>query len=116
MSRYNGIYEHFHSYGHGPNKTLESVSMKTSRNMNEATPYLTNQLNWNAISISIAKVKYQDCDGYVNTCGSHVVHKLYRLKNGGINLSTNYNYMKRIKDEFGVNYDIIDAEFVNKWF
>ncbi|MFM7980022.1 MAG: hypothetical protein ACKPKO_11970, partial [Candidatus Fonsibacter sp.] len=26
-------------------------------------------------------VKFQDRDGYVNTCGSHVVHRLYRLKN-----------------------------------
>ena len=29
---------------------------------------------------------------------------------------TYYNYMKHIKDKFGVNYDIIATEFVNKWF
>ena len=61
------------------------------------------------------KVKYQDSDGYANTCGSHVAHKLYRLKKDGMGLHTYYNYMKHIKDEFGVNYDIV-AEFVNKWF
>jgi hypothetical protein len=33
-----------------------------------------------------------------------------------MDLQTYYNYMKHIKDEFGVNYDIIAAEFVNKWF
>ncbi|MFM7979177.1 MAG: hypothetical protein ACKPKO_07660 [Candidatus Fonsibacter sp.] len=33
-------------------------------------------------------VKYQDRDGYANTCGSHVVHKLYRLKNDGVDLHT----------------------------
>ena len=44
------------------------------------------------------------------------MHRLYRLKNDGMDLHTYSNYMKRIKDEFGVNYDIIVAEFVNKWF
>ncbi|MFM7982304.1 MAG: hypothetical protein ACKPKO_23590, partial [Candidatus Fonsibacter sp.] len=48
----------------------------------------------------------QDRDGYVNTCGSHVVHMLYRLKNNGMDLQTYYNNMKNIKDEFGVKSDI----------
>ena len=52
----------------------------------------------------------------MNTCGSHVVHRLYRLKNDGMDLQTYYNYMKDIKDSIGVNYDIIVAEFINKWF
>ena len=40
----------------------------------------------------------------------------YRLKNDGMDLQTYHDYMKYIKDKFGVNYDIIVAEFVNKWF
>ena len=58
----------------------------------------------------------QDRDGYVHTCGSHIAHKLCRLKNDGMDMHTYYNYMKRIRVEFGANYDIIAAEFVNKWF
>ena len=61
-------------------------------------------------------VKYQDRDGYVNTCGSHVVHRLYRLKNDGMDLKTFYEFMKSIKDEFAINYDLVAAEFINKWF
>ncbi|MFM7986464.1 MAG: hypothetical protein ACKPKO_44845 [Candidatus Fonsibacter sp.] len=61
-------------------------------------------------------VRYKDRDGYVNTCGPHVVHRLYRLNDDVINLQTYYNYMQHIKDEFGVNCDIIVAAFVNKWF
>ncbi|MFM7987454.1 MAG: hypothetical protein ACKPKO_49895, partial [Candidatus Fonsibacter sp.] len=38
------------------------------------------------------------------------------LKNDGMDLQTYYNYMKNIKDSIGVNYDIIVAEFINKWF
>ncbi|MFM7985932.1 MAG: hypothetical protein ACKPKO_42115 [Candidatus Fonsibacter sp.] len=48
-------------------------------------------------------VTYQDRDGYVNACGPHVVHRLYRLKNDGMDRQTYYNYMKHIKDEFGYN-------------
>ncbi len=44
------------------------------------------------------------------------MQRLYRLKNDGMDLHTYDNYMKHIKDEFGVNYYIIAAEFVNKWF
>jgi hypothetical protein len=114
LSRYNGIYEHFDSYGNRPDKSLEWVNMKMRRRLDPATPYLTNLLKSKEYMYN--RVKYQDRDGYVNTCGSHVVHKLYRLKNDGMDLRTYYNYMKHIKDEFGVNHDIIAAEFVDKWF
>ena len=44
------------------------------------------------------------------------MHRLYRLKNDGMDLETYYHYMKNIKDSIGVNHDIIVAEFINKWF
>ena len=84
------------------------------RRLNQATPYLSNLLKSKEYIYN--RVKYQDRDGYVNTCGAHVVHRLYRLKNDGMDLQTYHDYMKHIKDEFGVNYDIIAAEFINKWF
>ncbi|MFM7987889.1 MAG: hypothetical protein ACKPKO_52110 [Candidatus Fonsibacter sp.] len=34
----------------------------------------------------------------------------------GMDLQTYHDYTKYIKDEFGVNYDIIVAEFIDKWF
>ena len=51
----------------------------------------------------------------MNTCGSHAVHRLCKLKNDGMDLRTYYNYMQHIKDEFGVNCYRIVADFVNKW-
>ena len=86
------------------------------RRLNEATPYLTNLLNSTQYIYIYNNDTYQDRGGYANTYGSHFVHKLYRLKNDGMDLHTYYNYMNHIKDECGVNYDIIVAEFVNKWF
>ncbi|MFM7986312.1 MAG: hypothetical protein ACKPKO_44065 [Candidatus Fonsibacter sp.] len=52
----------------------------------------------------------------MNSCGSNAVHRLYRLKNDGMDLQTYHKYMKYIKDKFGINYDIIVAEFIDKWF
>ena len=84
------------------------------RMLNEATPYLTHLLYKKNYIYN--NVKYQDRDGYVNTCGSHVVHRLYRLKNDGMDLRTYYTCMKNIKDKLGVNYDMIVAECINAWF
>ena len=79
-----------------------------------ATPYLSNLLRDKQYIYN--NVKYQDQYGYVNTCGLHVVHRLYRLKNDGMGLYAYYEFMKSIKDKFAINYDIIVAEFINKWF
>ena len=84
------------------------------RMLNMATPYLTNLLGDKDYIYN--NVKHQDRDGYVNTCGSHVVQRLYRLKNDGMDLHAYYEFMKTIKDEFAIKYDIIVAEFINKWF
>ena len=81
--------------------------MQTRRRLNESTPYLTNLLKDNQYIYN--NVKYQDRDGYVNTCGSHVVHKLYRLKNDNMDLHAYFVFMKSIKDEFAINCDIIFA-------
>ncbi|MFM7988407.1 MAG: hypothetical protein ACKPKO_54755, partial [Candidatus Fonsibacter sp.] len=45
LSRYNGIYEHFDSYGNKPDKSLAWVNLKMRRMLNEAKPYLTNLLH-----------------------------------------------------------------------
>ena len=86
LSRYNGIYEHFDSYGNKPDKPLEWVNLKMRRMLNQSTPYFTNLLKSKQYIYS--NVKYQDRDGYVNTCGSRAVHRLYRLKNDGMGLRT----------------------------
>ena len=60
-------------------------------------------------------VAYQNKDSRVNTCGSHVVHRLYRLKNDDMGLSDYYQFMKSLKDQTNVGYDVLVSEFVNKW-
>ena len=101
LSKFNSKYEHFDSYGNRPDKSLEWVIMKMRRRLNMASPYLTNLLKDKQYIYN--NVKYQDRDGYVNTCGSHVVHRLYRLKNDDTDLHAYYDFMKSIKDEFAIN-------------
>ncbi len=60
-------------------------------------------------------VAYQNKDSRVNTCGSHVVHRLYKLKNDSMSLPDYYQFMKSLKDQTNVGCDVIVAEFVNKW-
>ena len=48
----------------------------------------------------------------MNTCGSHVVHRLYRLKNDSMSVSDFYQFVKSTKDQTNVGYDVIVAEFI----
>ena len=70
---------------------------------------------WRRKKYNYNNVAYQNKDSRVNTCGSHVVHRLYRLQNDDVSLPDYYQYMKSIKDQTNVGYDLIVAEFVDKW-
>ena len=56
LSRYNGIYEHFDSYGNKPDKSLEWVNLKMRRRLNEATPYLTDLLQKESVYLQQRQV------------------------------------------------------------
>ncbi len=60
-------------------------------------------------------VGYQNKDSRVNTCGSHLVHRLYNLKHDNMSRTDCYQFMKSTKDQTNVGYNVIVAEFVNKW-
>ncbi len=60
-------------------------------------------------------VSYPSKDSRVNTRGSHVVHRLYRLKNDNVNLPDYYQFVTSTEDQTNVGYDVIVAAFVNKW-
>jgi hypothetical protein len=114
LSKYDGVFEHFDPYGVKPDNQLKWLNKRQRELLNQATPYLSNLLNKEDYIYN--DIHYQDPDSFVNTCGSHVAHRLYRLKNDDLTLEQNYNYMKSIKNKFDVGYDIIVAEFINKWF
>ena len=115
LLKYNGLYEHFDSYGVKPDTELKWISAKRNRMLNQDEPYLTQLLEKEEEKYIYNNVAYQSKDSKVNTCGSHVVHRIYRLKNYDMSLPDYYQYMKSIKDQTNVGYDLIVAEFVNKW-
>ena len=82
----------------------------TRRTLNEATPYLSILLKKERYVYN--HVKYQDQDSYVNTCGSHVCHRIYRLLHDNMDLEEYHKFMKETKEETNSNYDVIVATFV----
>ena len=115
LLKYNNLYEHFDSYGVKPDSELKWIGAKRNRQLNQDEPYLTQLLKKEEEKYIYNNVAYQNKDSRVNTCGSHVVHRLYRLKNDNMSLPDYYHFMKSLKDQTNVGYDIIVAEFVNKW-
>ena len=87
--------------------------MRQRRMLDQGTPDLSNLLGREHYIYS--KTKYQDPDDFVNTCGSHCCHRIYRLKNDGMTLERYDDFMKSTKKQFDIGYDLIVAEFVRKF-
>ena len=111
LLKYGGLYEHFDSYGVKPDTELKWIGAKRNRMLNQDEPYLTQLLEKEEGKYIYNNMAYQSKDSEVNARGSHVVRRLYRLKS----LPDCYQYVKSIKDQTNVGYDLIAAEFVSKW-
>ena len=115
LLKYDVLYEHFYSYGVKPVAELKWIGAKRNRMLNQDEPYLTKLLAKEEDKYIYNNVAYQNKDSKVNTCGSHAVHRLCKLKNDNVSIPEYYHYMKSTKDQTNVGYDLIVAEFVNKW-
>ena len=76
----------------------------------EKYPYQSNLLK------HVQTVRYQQTDIGVNSCGAHVLHRLYRLKTQYMDLDAYHNFMLQLKDDFNTSYDVVVAEFVQPFF
>ena len=94
-----------------PDKEVLWVDLKTRQSLNERVPYLTNLLKHENYIYN--KAKYQSEDSYVNTCGSHVAHRIYRLINNSMALESYHKYMRDLSKESKFNFDLIVSTFVN---
>jgi hypothetical protein len=110
LLKYNNIIEFFDPYGLIPDKELSWLSMKTRRMLNQATPYLSNLLRNERYIYN--RVRYQNTDSYVNTCGSHVCHRIYRLINDDMDLAEYHRFMKDISVKNKMGFDLIVAVFI----
>ena len=110
LSKYNGLFEHFDSYGGKPDAPLRWVNLKMRYRLNQATPHLSELLERQPYIYNT--VKFQSDEHKVNTCGSHVAHRLYQLIINHMTLEDYQDYMKELKRETGRSYDYIVAEWV----
>ena len=114
LLKYNDMFEHFDSYGIKPDNELQWIHMKKRRMLKQATPYLSHLLEDQRHIYN--RVRYQELDSDVNSCGSNIVNRIYRLKNCHMDLDAHNEFMRELKDEYGISYDTIVAKFIDKWF
>ena len=112
LCKYYSIYEHFDSYGVMPDTELHWISPKMRESLHEKVPYLSRLLNKKPYLHNT--VRYQSEEHSVNTCGSHVSHRLYRLKNDGMTLKDYHDYMRELRKDTQRSYDYIVADWVKK--
>ena len=112
LLKYNDIFEHFDSYGIKPETELQWINMKKRRMLKQATPYLSPLLDDERYN----RVRYQELDPDVNTCGSHIVNRIYRLKHYSMDPDAYNEFMRELKDDHGITYDTIVAKFIDRWF
>ena len=114
LLKYNDMFKHVDSYGIKPDKELQWVNMKKRLMLKQATPYLSNFLHDERYIYN--NVRYQETEATVNTCGSHVVTRIYRLKNYNMNLDAYNEFMRELKDDYGITHDTVVAKFIDRWF
>lgn len=113
ISRNNGQYEFFDSYGGGPDSPLKWNAQETNNMLGQGTKILSNLFNKTKDKVIYNPVKYQEDSQDVNTCGRHCVFRIKNIKDGK-NLHQYYQLMKTLKDNSGKNYDEIVASFIKK--
>ena len=58
-------------------------------------------------------IKNQIEDKYVNTCGSHVAHRVYILLHNSMALEDYHKFMRDLSKTSNLNYDLIVSTFAN---
>ena len=95
LLKYNGLSEHFDSYGVKPDKELQWISMNKGLMLKQAIPYSSNFLDDERYIYN--NIRYQETDSEVNTCGSHVKNSVYRLKNYNMDLDAYNEFMRELR-------------------
>ena len=66
----------------------------------------------NAREVYLQPHQYQDLGSFVQTCGSHTVHRIYKLLANNMGLDEYHKLMKELKEESKLNYDLAASTFV----
>ena len=110
LTRYGDTVEFFDSYGGKPDSQLKWNSSKKNEALGQGKKYLSNLLAGHNGNVVYNPVHYQG-NGDINTCGRHCTFRIQNMKDGK-NLDDYYNHMKRLKNNMGVDYDGVVANFI----
>ena len=110
ITRLCDLFEFFDSYGIRFDSELKWLSWKTRLQLNQAVPYLSNLLKGEKYEYN--KVKYQDDNPNIETCGDHVCHFLHCFMHLDMDLEKYKEYMNTLKKEMNQSYDYIVASYV----
>ena len=113
LLKYDNKLEWFDPYGIKYDNELDWISNDVKKKLDQDIPLLSHLLKQSEYNVIYNKTKFQSMAKDISTCGDHCVHRIYRLIHNDLNLDEYTSYMKHIKDEYGLSYDDIVAEFVS---
>jgi hypothetical protein len=109
MCRYANTIEIFNSFGtkHDSDDLVHSNQMNMYLGQSKVflNILLENELEQDQHEMVYNKVKFQEKDEQVNTCGRHVVNRLLCLLHYNMNLAQYIKFMKQSKEKTKLNYD-----------
>lgn len=113
LSRYNdgNTIEIFDSYGGRPDSQLRWNKESTNEKLGQGKKLLSEHLrNWKG-NVVYNPIKYQSDGDDVNTCGRHVCYRIQNMLDGK-DLDAYYVHMKDLKNNMGVDFDGVVANFI----
>ena len=113
--RYNNSFEFFDSYGLKPDNERKWLTPQMLKLLNQQEPVITNLLDNSGKDWTYNNVKYQSSSDGINTCGDHVLHRIYQLINNNMTLIDYNKYMVMMKEKTNMTYDQIVANFISKF-
>lgn len=115
--RYNNKIEIFNSFGHKHDEDDFVDSDTMNYFLGQSSIFLNrlieDELKDGEFKIIYNKVKFQEEDEKINTCGRHVVNRILCLLHYNMTLNDYIKFMKTAKNKTKLNYDEIVATIIN---
>jgi hypothetical protein len=112
-SRYDKTIEFFNSYGGKPSKELDLIPDKKRIELDECVKHLNILLTKALKSFHVIynKTQFQSLNTKISTCGRHCIVRAI-IQQFDLNLQQYINFMKKLKNDTGLDFDEIVAIFI----
>jgi hypothetical protein len=117
LLKYGNIIEFFDSYGNTPKDVYNFAPKNIRRQLGTADDYLIKLINKSKYDAIYNPIKYQEDNKIkmdINTCGLHCCYRIIQFLGNGYTLPDYYKYMKKMKRQLKIPYDIIVADLIEK--